>query len=90
MSQQNRWRRTSANGVRYLPIDKSGGRSAESISGGGEGVLPFRGLEEVADVPDLVPEGIDGPEGFCAEMGYKPCEGHFDRIEVRAMGSRPP
>jgi hypothetical protein len=41
--------------------------------------LPFRGLEEVVDVPDLVPEGIDSPEGFCAEMGYKPCEGHVDR-----------
>ena len=52
--------------------------------------MPFRGLEEVVDVPDLVPEGTDSPEGFSAEMGYKPCEGHFDRIEVRAMGSRPP
>jgi hypothetical protein len=46
--------------------------------------LAFRRLEEIADVPDLLPEGIDGPDGFCAEMGFKLCEGHFDWIEVRA------
>ena len=32
--------------------------------------MAFRRLEEIADVPDLLPEGIDGPDGFCAEMGF--------------------
>ena len=48
--------------------------------------MAFCRLEEIADVPDLLPEGIDGPDGSCAEMGFKLCEGHFDRIEVRAIG----
>ena len=48
--------------------------------------MAFRRLEEIADVPDLLPEGIDGPDGFCVEMGFKLCEGHFDWIEVRAIG----
>ena len=37
-------------------------------------------------MPDLLPEGIDGPGGFCAQMRFKLCEGHFDRIEIRAIG----
>ena len=45
--------------------------------------MAFCRLEEIADVPDLLPEGIDGPDGSCAEMGFKLCEGHFDRIEVK-------
>ena len=48
--------------------------------------MAFCRLEEIADVPDLMPEGIDGPDGSCAEMGFKLCEGHFDWIEVRAIG----
>jgi hypothetical protein len=62
------------------------GRSAESISGGGEVVLAFWRLEEITDVADLRPEGVDGPDGFCAKMSFKLREGHFDRIEVRAIG----
>jgi hypothetical protein len=37
--------------------------SGESISGGHEGVLALCGLEEVAEVADLLPEGIDGSCG---------------------------
>lgn len=48
--------------------------------------MAFRRLEEIANVPDLLPEGIDGPDGFGAEMGFKLCEGHLDRIKVRAVG----
>ena len=48
--------------------------------------MAFCRLEEIADVPDLLPEGIDGPDGFCAEISFKLGEGHFDRIEVRAVG----
>jgi hypothetical protein len=35
-------------------------------------------------VPDLLPEGVDGPDGFCAQMGFELCRGHFDRIKVGA------
>ena len=48
--------------------------------------MAFCRLEKIADVPDFLPEGIDGPDGFCAEMGFKLCEGHFDRIKLRAIG----
>ena len=48
--------------------------------------MAFGWPEEIADVPDLLPEGIDGPDGFCAEISFKLGEGHFDRIEVRAVG----
>jgi hypothetical protein len=34
---------------------ESGGCSAESVSGGGEVVLAFCRLEEIADAPDLLP-----------------------------------
>jgi hypothetical protein len=33
---------------------------------GDEVVLAFCRLEEIADVPDLLPEGIDGPDGLGA------------------------
>src|SRR5215471_13873299 len=56
------------------------------MSGGGEIVLAFFWREEIADVSDLLPEGIDGPRGLCTEMGFKLCEGHFDGIEVGAIG----
>jgi hypothetical protein len=56
------------------------------MSGGSEVVLAFCRLEEIADVPDLLPESVDGPDGFCAQMGFELCEGHFDRITVRAIG----
>jgi hypothetical protein len=54
--------------------------------GGGEVVLAFCRLEEIADVPDLLAEGINGPDSFGAEMGFKLCEGHLDWIKVRAVG----
>ena len=47
--------------------------------------MAFFGREEIADVADLLPEGIDGSDGFCAQMGFKLCEGHFDRIKVGAI-----
>ena len=37
-------------------------------------------------MPDLLPEGIDGPDRFCAEMGFKLCKGHFDGVEVGTVG----
>jgi hypothetical protein len=50
------------------------------MSGGSEVVLAFCRLEEIADVPDFLSEGVDGPDGFCAQMGFELCKGHFDRI----------
>jgi hypothetical protein len=35
--------------------------------------------------PDFLPEGIDGPDGFCTQMGFEVCEGHLDRIKVRTV-----
>jgi len=54
--------------------------------GDGELVLAFVRREEIADAPDLLPEGIDGPDSLGAEMGFRLCEGHFDRIEVGTVG----
>ena len=62
------------------------GHSSESISCGGEVVSAFGGLEQVADLADCLPEGVDGPDGFGAQMGFEFCEGHLDRIEVGAVG----
>ena len=40
---------------------------------------------EGADVADGVAEGVDGSCADAPEMGLELCEGHFDRIEVRAV-----
>lgn len=48
--------------------------------------MAFLWLEEIADVPDLVPEGIDGSDRFGTQMGFELCEGHLDRIKVRTIG----
>jgi hypothetical protein len=37
-------------------------------------------------MPGLLPEGIDGSDGLCAQMRFKLCEGHFDRIEIGTVG----
>jgi hypothetical protein len=34
--------------------------------------------------PICLPEGVDGPDGPGAQMGFEFCEGHLDRIEVGA------
>jgi hypothetical protein len=39
-------------------------------------------------MPGLLPEGIDGSDGLCAQMRFKLCESHFDRIEIGAVGGR--
>jgi hypothetical protein len=54
-----------------------GGCSTESVSGGGEVVLAFYRLEEIAGAPDLPPEGIDGPDGLCAQLSFKLRQGSF-------------
>ena len=38
----------------------------ESVSGGGEVVLTFFGFEEIADLADRLPEGVDGADGHGA------------------------
>jgi len=48
--------------------------------------LAFCRREEIADVPDFLPEGIDGPGGLGAEMGFELSEGHLDGTKVRAVG----
>src|SRR5262245_36809671 len=67
-------------------MNLSAGCSTESLSSGGEVVLAFCRIEEIADAPDLLPEGIDGPGGSCAQMSFKLCERHLDRIEVGTIG----
>jgi hypothetical protein len=48
--------------------------------------LAFLRVEEVTDAPDLLPEGVDGSDGSCAEVGFKLGEGHLDRVEVGTIG----
>ena len=47
--------------------------------------MAFVRIEEIADAPDLLPEGVDGPDGGCPQMGFKLCEGHFDRVKVGGL-----
>src|SRR5215471_628488 len=76
--------------LRSAPVNlkayRSGGCSVESISGGGEVVSAFFWLVEIANVPDLLPESIDGSGGLCAQMSFKLCEGHLDGIEIGTVG----
>jgi len=37
-------------------------------------------------VPDLLPEGINGPDGFCAQEGFELGKGHFDWIKIGTVG----
>ena len=50
--------------------------------------MAFLRLEEITDAPDLLPEGVDGSDGSCAEMGFELCKGHLDRVEVGTIGRR--
>ena len=62
------------------------GRSYESISCGFEVVCTFFGGEEIADLADGLPEFVDGAHGHGAQMRLEFGEGHFDGIEVGALG----
>ena len=62
------------------------GRSFESVSCGLEVVCTLLWDEEIADLPDGLPEFVDGAHGHGAEMGLEFGEGHFDGIEVGAVG----
>ena len=35
---------------------------------------------------DGMPQLVDGPDGLCAKQGFELGEGHFDWIEIRAVG----
>ena len=62
------------------------GRSCESIPCGLEVVCAFFWGEEIADLADGVPEFVDGAHGHGAQVRLEFGEGHFDRIEVGAVG----
>ena len=49
-------------------------------------VFAFLGLEEVADLANGFPESVDGADGSGAQMGLEFCEGHFDWVEIGAIG----
>lgn len=40
----------------------------------------------MADVADCLPEIIDSPRRYGAKLGLELCEGHFDGIEIGAVG----
>ena len=62
------------------------GRSFESVSCGLEVVCTLLWDEEIADLPDGLPEFVDGAHGHGAQMRLEFGEGHFDGIEVGAVG----
>ena len=43
-------------------VSKSTGLSYEFVTCGGEVVLALLGVEEIADLPDCAPEGVDDPD----------------------------
>jgi hypothetical protein len=47
--------------------------------------LAFFGTEEIADLADGAPQGVDGPDGPGAQQGLELGESHLDGIEVRAV-----
>ena len=56
------------------------------ISGGVEKVPAFLGLEEAADIADGFYERVVGSGLGCAHMGLEFGEGHFDRVQIGAVG----
>jgi hypothetical protein len=38
-----------------------------------------------SQIPDLLPEGINGPRRLCAQKRFQLGEGHRDRIEIRTV-----
>ena len=56
------------------------------IACGDEVVAAFVWSVEVADVADGAPEGVDGSGADAPEMCFQFGEGHFDRVQVGAVG----
>ena len=56
------------------------------IACGLEVVCAFLWGEEIADLADGLPEFVDGAHGHGAQMRLEFGEGHFDGIEVGAVG----
>jgi len=42
--------------------------------------------EEATDMADGMPQLVDGPDGLCAKQGFELGEGHFDGVEIGAVG----
>src|ERR1700716_2173044 len=43
------------------------------------GKMDAHGAACLAELADCLPEGVDGPDGPGAQMGFEYCEGHLDR-----------